>query len=83
MELLAKICLAPDMEPFSMTQTKKKCGSYALSRFDFWMVWGCQGTLWVYFIVLIRTDGRKENLDENDFYHCYDDYFKSAILEVP
>ena len=33
-------------------------------------------------LLLFRTNGRKEHLDENDFRQDYGNYFKSAILKV-
>ena len=33
-------------------------------------------------IFLFSTNGKKEHLDENDFYHGYGKYFESAILKV-
>ena len=34
------------------------------------------------FIFLFRTNGKKGHLHENDFLHCYGDFFESVILEV-
>ena len=34
------------------------------------------------FIFLFRTNGKKEQLDENDFRHGYDDNFERVILKV-
>ena len=34
------------------------------------------------FFFLFRTNGKKEDLDENDFRHGYDDNFESVILKV-
>ena len=53
-----------------MTQTQKKWESHALSRLNFWLIWRCHGILWVHFYV------------ENDFRHCYVNFFESAILKV-
>ena len=34
------------------------------------------------FILLLRTNGKKEHLDENDFRHCYVFFFESAAVKV-
>ena len=34
------------------------------------------------FYFLFRSNGKKEHLDENNFHHGYDNYFKSAVLKV-
>ena len=34
------------------------------------------------FSLLLRTIGKKEHLDENDFRHCYVFFFESAALKV-
>ena len=34
-----------------------------------------------FLFTLSRTSGKKEHLDENDFRHCYGNFFESAILE--
>ena len=34
------------------------------------------------FILLLRTNGKKEHLDENDFRHSYVFFFESAALKV-
>ena len=34
------------------------------------------------FIFLVRTNGKKEHLDANDFHHSYGNYFESAIMKV-
>ena len=47
------------------------------------MAWKCHGILWVQFLhFLLRTNGDKGHLDDNDFCHCYGDLFESAILDV-
>ena len=66
----------------SMTQTREKWNSLALSRTDFWMVWRCHGIPYFHFNFLFSTNGKKEHLDENDFHHGYGKYFESAILKV-
>ena len=34
------------------------------------------------FYFLFRSNGKKKHLDENNFRHSYDNYFKSAVLKV-
>lgn len=34
------------------------------------------------FISLFRADDKEGILDEDDFCHCYADFFESAILEI-
>ena len=34
------------------------------------------------FLFLLRTNGKKEHLDESYFRHSYGNYFESAILKV-
>ena len=38
--------------------------------------------LFIHFLFLFRSNGKKEHLDENDFFHDYGNYFKSAVLKV-
>ena len=63
----------------SMTQTKGKWSSLALSR----LVRRCHGIPYFHFYYFFfRTNGKKGRLDENDFRHGYGNYFESAILKV-
>ena len=36
----------------------------------------------IIFILLFRTNGKKEHLDENDFRRCYGNFFESVTLKV-
>ena len=36
----------------------------------------------LFFAFLFRSNNKKKHLDENDFRHGYDNYFKSAVLKV-
>ena len=38
--------------------------------------------LFIYLLFLLRTNSTKENLDENNFPHCYGNFFKIAVLKV-
>ena len=52
-----------------------------MSRAYFWKVWSAMVIRAFIFIFLFRTKGKKEHLNEN-FCHCYDDIFESAVLKV-
>ena len=56
-----------------MTLTREKWDCVILSRAEF-------GRWKVHFFV--RSNNKKEHLDENDFRHCYGNYFRSVILKV-
>ena len=67
-----------------MTETREKWDFLVLSRTDFCIIGGCHGIPCFHFLFffLFRSNGKKEHLDENDFRHGYDDYFRSAVLKV-
>ena len=44
--------------------------------------WYEGGLVFRIFIFLFRINGQKAHLDENDFRHCYGNFFKSAVLKV-
>ena len=65
-----------------MTQTKERRESHVLRRPDFWMVWRCHDIPCVYCYFSFSNKRQKAHLDENDFHHCYGNFFRIAILKV-
>ena len=67
-----------------MTQTREKWDFLVLSKADFYMV--ARKVRWCFvfsfFILLFRSNGKTEHLDDNDFRHGCGNYFKSAVLKV-
>ena len=69
----------------SMTQIKEKWDSIRkfkwyedVTVFDVFILFIY---LFIYLFLFI-TNGKKGNLDENDFCHCYGIFFESALLKV-
>ena len=58
----------------SMSQTREKWDCLVLRRSDFWMIWRFHGIPCFHFYFLFRTNGKREQLHENDFRHCYGDF---------
>ena len=59
----------------------KKVDSLILNRADFSTMWRCHGI--PCFIFFLRTNGKNEHLDENEFRHSYGNYYLiSAIFKV-
>ena len=63
-----------------MNQTREKLNSLVLSRADFWMIWECHGIPCFHFDFLSRNNGKREQLDEKDFRHCYGISFLKVSL---
>ena len=61
-----------------MSQTREKWVSIVLSRSDFWMIWRCYDIPCFHFYFLFRSDGKREQLDGNDFRRCYG-FFSSKV----
>ena len=59
----------------SMTQTREKWDSLVFSRGDFWMIWRYHGILYIHFYFLFRNNVWREQLDKNNFCHCYSFFF--------
>ena len=67
----------------SMTQTREKWDSLALSRADSGMLGRCHGIPSFYFLFYcLEATVKKQQFDENDFCHGYGSYFKCAVLKV-
>ena len=67
----------------SMTQTREKWDSLALSRADSGMLGRCHGIPSFYFLFYcLEATVKKQQFDENDFRHGYGSYFKCAVLKV-
>ena len=70
----------------SMTQTREKWDSLVFSRGDFWMIWRYHGILYIHFYFLFRNNVWREQLDKNNFCHCYSFFFffffENAIPKV-
>ena len=66
----------------SMTQTRENWTPMFWVELTLWMVWRCHDILRVSIFFLVRTNTRKEYLDENNFRHCYGNFFKGVILKV-
>ena len=56
-----------------MTQTRERWDSHVLNEPVF------HDSLLFF---LSRTNVGKEHLDESNFYHCYDNFFESAIRKI-
>ena len=52
-----------------------------LSRDDFWMIWRCHGITCFYFCFLFRNNGKREQLDGNDFRRCCGNFFRRCHSE--
>ena len=52
----------------SMIETREKWESLVLIKAHFWMVWRCRC---IPCFLLFRTNGKKEDLDDNDIRHGY------------
>ena len=67
-----------------MTQTREKWDFLVLSKADFCMV--ARKVRWCFvfsfFILLCRSNGKTEHLDDNNFRHGCGNYFKSDVLKV-
>ena len=63
----------------SISQTRKKWDSLVLSRSDFWMTWKHHGTPCFHFCFLFRNNGKREQVDENDFRCCYGKFSKMSF----
>ena len=61
-----------------MTQTRET----PLPCVEITFEWYEGGLVFRIFIFLFRINGQKAHLDENDFRHCYGNFFKSAVLKV-
>ena len=47
------------------------------------MVWSCHDISYFHFYLFVfKTNGKKEDLDENNFCYCYGNFFESAALKV-
>ena len=70
----------------SMTQTREKWDSLVSSRGDFWMIWRYHGILCIHVYFLFRNNVWREQLDKNNFCHCYSFFFcfffENTILKV-
>ena len=62
-----------------MTQIKEKRNYLVLSKANFWMVLVFCAFI---FIFCLEPNGKKEDMDENNFRHCYGKFFEIAILKV-
>ena len=51
-----------------------------------WKIWNGMKIPWYsvcsFLFFQFRTNGKKVRLDENDFCHCYSNFFESAVLKV-
>ena len=54
-----------------------------LSSANFWMVWRWHDISYinVYYFFLFRFNCTEEHLDENNFRHCYGNFFENTVLE--
>ena len=59
----------------SMTQTREKWDSLVFSRGDFWMIWRYHGILCIHLYFLFRNNVWREQLDKNNFCHCYSFFY--------
>ena len=65
-----------------MTQTKEKWISLFWAELTFEWYEAAMAFRVFIFIFLFRTNGKTEHLDENNFCHCYGNFFESAAWKV-
>ena len=61
-----------------MSQEREKWDSLILSRADFWMIWRWHHFPCFHFYFLFRNNVKREQLDENNFHHCYGNFFSKV-----
>ena len=63
---------------------EKKWDSLVLSWGGFWMIWKCHDIPYFHVSFLFKNSGKREQVDENDFRHCYGKFFffESVIPKV-
>ena len=61
-----------------MKQTRGKWDSLVLNRGDFWMIWRCRGIPCFHLLFCFRNNGKREQLNENNFRRCYGNFFPKA-----